>query len=936
MLKTFFRASATLLVLAMATACGGGDDGGTNPPVNVGGFTVSLSSTTLSVQQGASGSITATIARTGTFSGTVNLSTENVPAGITASFSPSAVATGTTSTTLDVAVAASVAPGAYTFTIRGQAAGINDQRTATVSMTVTARPSIAVALSPTSASVAQGGNTSFTATVNPTNFTGATSVAITGAPAGVTTTVTTSGNAHTVAVAVGAATATGAYTLTATASGTGVTSATATFTLTVTAPPPGVIGLAAAPAALSIQAGGASATSALTITRTNFAGSVTLGAQTGLPAGATVTFNPGPTTSENSSVATFTAGASTTPGTYNVVLQATGTGAATGTVTVALTVTAAPQGSIAIAATPNAVNATAGGAAVTSSIAITRTNFTGDVSFAVTGLPQGAQGSFSPSPTSGNSTTLSLTFGGTVTAGTYPINVTASGTNIAPVTIQVMATIAPAAAGSIALSISQNPLSVQQGASGNTSVVIARTNFTGQVNLALSDVPQNVTATLGSPSTLTNGSTLTFAAASNATPGSYTVTVTGSGTNIPNATTTVTLNVTPAASGNNRTINFSCDAANLPIWFAAQDGSGPWTRVNGVNNAYTFSVGTSGAVAWVTSSGANNFQLNIHYGTAAELGGLGTGCTTPTLKTVTGTVAGLGATDQVLVSLGGASASASFAATNFTLNRVPTGLVDLLASRTPINLSNPLVQAPNKFILQRGLNPADGSSLGTLDFNGANAFDPDSKTLTVVGGQAGETVTAGATFVTANRGFASLGTAVGGGAMSYAAVPSSRTIAGDLHIVSGQAITLQGFTPLFARAVSTVFRDATNTQVTLGSVPGTPTVSNVAGAPYARLRMQLARQADYNNFWTATYSQAGATQRSITISMTEAYLGSASAFDVTIPDFTAVSGWLNTWGPATGTSTVWVSGSFGWVVGGGQTAEGAISRTGLRYGNVTP
>ncbi|MBL8958966.1 MAG: hypothetical protein JNJ98_03865, partial [Gemmatimonadetes bacterium] len=301
-----------------------------------------------------------------------------------------------------------------------------------------------------------------------------------------------------------------------------------------------------------------------------------------------------------------------------------------------------------------------------------------------------------------------------------------------------------------------------------------------------------------------------------------------------------------------------------------------------------------------------------------------------------GTVAGLGATDQAQVSLGAASALATFATPNFTLSRVPTGLVDLLASRTPLNLSNPLVQTPNKFILQRGLNPADNSSLGTLDFNGASAFDPDSKTLTVVGGQAGETITAGATFVTANRGFASLGTAMGGGAMSYAAIPSSRTVAGDLHIVSGQAITLQGFQPVFGRAVSTIFRDATNTQVTLGAVPATPTISNVAGAPYARLRMQLSRQSDYNNYWTATYSQAGTNQRTVSISMTEAYLGSGNTVDVTIPDFTAVSGWLNTWGPATGVSTTWASGAFGWVVGGGQTAEGSISRTGLRYGNVTP
>ncbi|MBL8982752.1 MAG: hypothetical protein JNL26_11250 [Gemmatimonadetes bacterium] len=929
MLKMCARALTALSLLVLAAACGGGDNGGTNPPVPVGGFTVSLSSTTLSVQQGASGSITASIARTGSFTGTVNLSTENVPTGITAAFNPAAITTSTTSTTLTVDVAATVAPGSYTFTIRGQAAGITDQQTATVSMTVTPRPAIAIALSPTSASVVQGGNTTFTATVTPTNFTGATSVAITGAPTGVTTSVTAAGNTHTVAVTVGAATATGTYTLTATASGTGVTSVAATFSLTVTAPPAGVIGLAAAPPALTAQAGGASVTTTLTITRTNFVGNVTVGVQSGLPAGATVTFNPGPTTSDGTSIATFTAGASTAPGTYNVVLQATGTGATTGTVTIALTVTAAPTGSITIAATPNALNATAGGAGVASTIAITRTNYTGDVTFSVTGMPAGSQSGFNPSPVTGNSTTMTLTFGGTVTAGTYPINVTANGTNIAPVTIQVMVTVAPAPQGSIALSITQNPVNVVQGGSGNTSIVIARTNFTGQVNLAVTGVPANVTATLGSPSTLTNGSTLTFAAANNAAPGNYTITVTGTGTNIPNATTTLTLTVTAASSG-----NVSYTFCTAPLWVAYQDGAGTWTRATSTgNNTYAINVTSTGGLAYVMQDANGEYDLAIQYGTLSEFQASNSCNTaTPGTKSHTGSVSGLGFTEMATITMGGGSATANFASLNFTLNNVPNQATDLVAVRSAIAGTGSIA---NNAIIQRGLNLANGASVGTLAF-GAGALTPSTHTATVTGAAGGETVIGSNSFITAtgSSGMMTAATNVAG-SFTFAAIPAASTLNTDMHVLSALAQQGSGLNQE-VRTVTHIIRNGANQTLALGPVLANATVGSVSTAPYRRVRFQAAKQAEYSSLWLFGWTQGSTgSRRDGTIMVTNAYIGSVGSIDISIPDFTGVAGWNNAWAPMADIVNYSFN-AYGWNLGGGfgqPSVDGAIVKGAIKLGS---
>ncbi|MER5851993.1 M28 family peptidase [Streptomyces sp. NPDC002012] len=95
-------------------------------------FTMSLDPASGSVKPG--NSVTATV-RTSVSSGsaqTVNLTASGLPSGVTASFSPSSVQSGASST-MTVSASSNTAPGAYTFTVKGDG---NQSHTAQYTLTV--------------------------------------------------------------------------------------------------------------------------------------------------------------------------------------------------------------------------------------------------------------------------------------------------------------------------------------------------------------------------------------------------------------------------------------------------------------------------------------------------------------------------------------------------------------------------------------------------------------------------------------------------------------------------------------------------------------------------------------------------------------------------------------------------------------------------------
>jgi hypothetical protein len=87
--------------------------------------------------------------------------------------------------------------------------------------------------------------------------------------------------------------------------------------------------------------------------------------------------------------------------------------------------------------------------------------------------------------------------------------------------------------GSIALSLSPTSATIQVGGSTQVSGTIVRTDFTGDVAVTVSGAPSGVTGVANSqPTGGSNSASVTISAASTAAPGTYTLTVTASGSGI--------------------------------------------------------------------------------------------------------------------------------------------------------------------------------------------------------------------------------------------------------------------------------------------------------------------------------------------------------------------------------------------------------------------
>jgi hypothetical protein len=110
--------------------------GGTPPPP-ANDFSISANPTSLSLQQGASGTSIITTAVTSGSAQTVSLSASGLPSGATASFNPTSI-TGAGGSTLTISTAPSTPAGTYLVTVTGR--GTSATHTASISLTVSATP----------------------------------------------------------------------------------------------------------------------------------------------------------------------------------------------------------------------------------------------------------------------------------------------------------------------------------------------------------------------------------------------------------------------------------------------------------------------------------------------------------------------------------------------------------------------------------------------------------------------------------------------------------------------------------------------------------------------------------------------------------------------------------------------------------------------------
>jgi hypothetical protein len=821
-----------LTAIALLTAIGCGDDGGSEPD---GTIQVSASPNTLTLPQGGSGTVTVTLVRGGGFDDPVNVAVSGLPTGVTTSVSPAQLTGSTSQATVTVNVANTVAAGTYTATITASAAGVGNA-TATYTLTVTALPTFSLSANPAAVSIGQGGSGTTTIQIARTNFTSPVALSLQNPPAGITGTFNPSpatGDQSTLTLNVAGTVATGPVTLTVLGTAAGQTDKTTTVTLTVTPPPDYT--LSATPTSVPVNAGGSGQTT-VNITRTNFTGTVNL-ALDAPPAGITATFNPAAVTG-NSSVATINAAATVAPGTYSVTIKGTATGVPTNvataideaaaagdrTVTVQVVVSAAPN--FTISAAPNAVNATPGGAAINSTITIARTNLTSDIALTLVSPPSGITGAFTPATLTGANltSTLAITVANTVQPGQYTLTVQgAGGTLTKTATIAVTVATGP----SVTFSMTPGTLTLEQGGAGQATLNVARSNFTGNVTPTVTGAPNGMTVTV-TPNPIT-GTTATVAVSvgTGVATGNHTLTITGNtGGAAGTPTTTLAVTVTQA-TGQNVVWEFCANEVPLKFW---RQSGGTWSEVTGTVvgtvTRFSFTVAAGSAGVAFTSAAGNSFSTFVFLSQSNEIG---TRACTPTPTTVTKTFNFSNLVGGEVGQLGYGGTAANVTATT-NLNVRP-GTYDWLAAFGPQPGLPSFTSSWTNYRLGRN-ETAPGGAVA-VDRTGAPAFV--TVPFTVNGAAGGSITQVTQSLVTANGTSAGLtiGSPIQGTTSGnlYFLQPGDR-LASDLWSVMATNIELGG-TVTDSRSVISYLGSTppANVGLTLpGKVPAF-TVTQVNGAP---------------------------------------------------------------------------------------------------------
>ena len=205
------------------------------------------------------------------------------------------------------------------------------------------KPKVEVTPSTSTASVAQGANTTITLAIKRTKFDKPVAITVEGAPQGITALVTPSSvqngtNSASLQISAAASAVPGKTTLTLRVKAEGLEDQTIPVDVTVS--PTGGFTLSSIDPSLSVAVGGGG-TSTLRVARTGGNGANVDLAASGLPSGMTASFVTAPTTS---SIATMilAASSSVAPGTYTITVTATSPGFSNQTTTVSVTVNPAP------------------------------------------------------------------------------------------------------------------------------------------------------------------------------------------------------------------------------------------------------------------------------------------------------------------------------------------------------------------------------------------------------------------------------------------------------------------------------------------------------------------------------------------------------------------------------------------------------------------
>jgi hypothetical protein len=237
----------------------------------------------------------------------------------------------------------------------------------------------------------------------------------------------------------------------------------------------------------------------------------------------------------------------------------------------------------------------------------------------------------------------------------------------------------------------------------------------------------------------------------------------------------------------------------------------------------------------------------------------------------------------------------------------------------------------DRMIIRRGLNLANNSTLPALDFNAVEAFVLAETDVAVGNLGAADAFLINFYFTAGAPGAFTGFDGPRPGPFRHHGVPAAKQLPSDLHLA---AIFAPGASD--ARVAGVFFKQPTDRTITLGDVLPAPTVQAVSTTPYARLRAAGSLPAAYDKLVSVAFAQAG---RRATITASAGYRSNVTTYDLTIPDFTGVAGWVNDWGTRQGVQTNWSLTGIGFTSAGISEpvpGEGVTFYNASKIGTVTP
>ena len=651
----------------------------------------------------------------------------------------------------------------------------------------------------------------------------------------------------------------GTYTLLLRSKATGLPDGATTLSMTIVPPP--IYTLALSTDTVTIAHGGV-ARVRTTLARTDFTGAVTLSVAGVSGISGTIA------SAQDNDVLTMAVAESVSAGTYSVQVRGSSLGLSDRTAPLRVTV-AAEQLQVIVA--PQFIVPQA--SSVSAEMIVNRAGVAGELTLLAEGLPDGLSARFTPSLGNGL-LTLTLTARADVPSAVYPFLVRA---HVAGVPDALATSSVRVATAGVTLT-ADSSITLIRGASARLTLRVTRQAFAGDVRVTMDTVPMGFTLSVDPVVVAGDSTRLSIAASTSVPVGDYTVVVRATPTGlVASAARLLTVPVfvrAPAGNTGNALLDWSrCDA---PAWVAAQDGNGPWQRVQLVDGMARVSVTGKGGVAWIDA----DQNVVVRYLTESEFAAAPLSpCPPPSgKKRVTGTAQHSAPLEVWTYLFGGVSATSTIATPEFAFEGVHDGAHDLVAY-APLGTTG-------RFLIRRDINAPNGESIGSFAISGAEGFSAVQRPMTITGSSvAGDLLSHSLSYLTRdacteNALFTRSGV---GTTFTALGIPEAYQRAGDFH-----QVTVRNAGALGIRTATTAMHVLETRSITLPNVIGAPDVRTLAGA-YKRLQVTVGATAPaYNGPMVLQYQDR---LKTMSLTASRAYVGNASV-TLAMPDFSNVADWI--------------------------------------------